>query len=196
MVELIDPSIFENNLSRSRIKEIRIGNSNSKLIIIDDFFVYPEKVREYALSAKYAKEASAHDNPGYISRFPFEPEQFLHTCGYLKELHFHDYRLNTYQPWHSHAGNVISVVYIIIADENVSSPLYFRNPVIDMMNPMNANMDPDYESPTTGWYNSEQMAYPSIHGTLYIFRSYLEHSIALKDNTDRRIALALNYNKK
>ena len=95
MVELIDPSIFENNLNRSRIKEIRIGNSNSKLIIIDDFFVHPEKVREYALSAKYAKESSAHDNPGYISRFPFEPEQFLHTCGYLKEVHFHDYRLNT-----------------------------------------------------------------------------------------------------
>ena len=40
MVELIDPSIFENNLSKSRVKEIRIGNSNSKLIIIDDFFAF------------------------------------------------------------------------------------------------------------------------------------------------------------
>jgi hypothetical protein len=56
MVELIDPKIFENNLSKSRIKEIRIGNSNSKIIIIDNFFVHPEKVREYALSAKYAKD--------------------------------------------------------------------------------------------------------------------------------------------
>ena len=114
---------------------------------------------------------------------------------YCTESWLHDYRLNTYQPWHSHAGNTISAVYIVIAKPETSTPLYFRNPVNDMMNPMNANMDPDYEPPNPKWYNSEQMAYPSNHGTLYIFRSYLEHSIALKDNTDRRITLALNYNK-
>ena len=111
------------------------------------------------------------------------------------ESWMHDYRLNTYQPWHSHAGNVISVVYIIIADENVSSPLYFRNPVNDMMNPMNANMDPDVAPINTTWYNSEQMGYPSVTGTLFIFRSYLEHSIKLKDNTNRRIIIACNYNR-
>ena len=111
------------------------------------------------------------------------------------ESWLHDYRLNTYQPWHSHAGNVISVVYIIIADENVSSPLYFRNPVNDMMNPMNANMDPDVAPVNTTWYNSEQMGYPSVTGTLFIFRSYLEHSIKLKDNTNRRIIIACNYNR-
>ena len=63
------------------------------------------------------------------------------------------------------------------------------------MNPMNANMDPDIPPVELSWYNSEQMAYPSIHGTLYIFRSYLEHAIKLKENTDRRIVLACNYNR-
>ena len=111
------------------------------------------------------------------------------------ESWMHDYKLNTYQSWHSHAGNVISAVYIVIANQNTSSPLYFRNPVPDIMNPMNANMDPDIPPVELSWYNSEQMAYPSIHGTLYIFRSYLEHAIKLKENVDRRIALALNYNR-
>ncbi len=114
---------------------------------------------------------------------------------YRHGMQYHDYKLNTYQSWHSHAGNVISAVYIVLANPDTSSPLYFRNPVPDIMNPMNANMDPDIPPVDLSWYNSEQMAYPSIHGTLYIFRSYLEHAIKLKENTDRRIALALNYNR-
>ena len=129
-----------------------------------------------------------------------EVNEYRHGMQYPDEYEcteswMHDYKLNTYQSWHSHAGNVISAVYIVVANTDTSSSLYFRNPVPDIMNPMNANMDPDIPPVDLSWYNSEQMAYPSVTGTLFIFRSYLEHSIKLKDNTHRRIVLALNYNR-
>ena len=137
---------------------------------------------------------------GLMKWIDHEVNEYRHTMQFPDEYEcteswLHDYRLNSYQPWHSHAGNIISAVYIIAANTDTSSPLYFRNPVNDMMNPYNANMDPDVAPIDTQWYNSEQMAYPSITGTLFIFRSYLEHSIKLKDNTHRRIVLALNYNR-
>jgi hypothetical protein len=93
MVELIDPKIFASNIKN--VTEKRIGNTNTKIIIVDDFFRYPDKVRDYALSAKYSKESDLHDNPGYISRFIINPGQFIHHAGYLKETYFHDYRVYT-----------------------------------------------------------------------------------------------------
>ncbi len=123
------------------------------------------------------------------TKFLKYPKEYKCTDSWL-----HDYEINTYQPWHTQAGNIISCVYMICANPKVASPLYFKNPVVDMMNPHEATMSPDYKGYETNEYNSEQMAYSSVTGTLFTFRSHLEHAMTQKTHDDRRIILALNYN--
>ena len=44
------------------------------------------------------------------------PDEY--TCS---ESWIHDYEMNTYQPWHTHAGNIISAVYIIQANAELDT---------------------------------------------------------------------------
>lgn len=118
------------------------------------------------------------------------PDEY--TCS---ESWIHDYEMNTYQPWHTHAGNIISAVYIIQANAELDTKLYFKSPVTDMMNPFNSNMNPYNKGYDVNEYNNEQVAYPSTPGVLYTFRSHLEHSITQKVTDTKRVILALNYNR-
>ena len=70
MVDLINPNDFR---IRTGIypKVINIGNTNSRIVVINDFFLYPDKVREYALNCKYFKDPEIPMNPGYINYFGF-----------------------------------------------------------------------------------------------------------------------------
>ena len=67
----------------------------------------------------------------------------------------------------------------------------------DMMNPYNITPNSDekkFGEVFTEW-TYPQWSFPSVPGCLYIFRSYMEHMVQLKKNTDRRTVLAYNYNK-
>lgn len=136
---------------------------------------------------------------------------FVDSCvnNYVKELKYpdeyecteswaHDYRINSYQQWHAHAGNVISAVYIVWARPYVDSNLWFKNPVEDLSNPYNItpNTSPKQLSEVFHYTQYPQYGYPSIPGCCYVFRSSLFHSTEIKLNTDRRLVLAFNYNRK
>ena len=112
-----------------------------------------------------------------------------------KESWVMNYKKGGGQPWHTHAGNIISAVYIIQANAELDTKLYFKSPVTDMMNPFNSNMNPYNKGYDVNEYNNEQVAYPSTPGVLYTFRSHLEHSITQKVTDTKRVILALNYNR-
>ena len=137
--------------------------------------------------------------------------KFVDDCvgNYAKELKFpneyecteswaHDYIVNSYQQWHAHAGNVISAVYIVWARPWTDSHLWFKNPNEDYSNPYNITPNTSESDLATVYHNSQypQYGYPSIPGCCYVFRSSMLHSTQLKRNTDRRLVLAFNYNKK
>ena len=147
-----------------------------------------------------------HDIPEFESLNTWVDEQ---VNKYTQELKFpdkyvcteswiHDYNIYSHQPWHAHAGNVISAVYIAWGRPYTDSNLYFKNPVgEDMMNPYNITPNSDqnkFGEMFTEW-TYPQWSFPSVPGCLYIFRSYMEHMVQLKKNTDRRTVLAYNYNK-
>lgn len=96
MVELIDPQVFSIN-KNCKVSEKYIGKSNNKLIIVDNFFLFPNQVREYALSCSYAKEGD-HANPGYIHRTGFNMFQYLDFTRWVKETYYQDYRTIDYSP--------------------------------------------------------------------------------------------------
>src|SRR5215213_5326946 len=61
---------------------------HSKVIIVDDFYTRPEKVRERALTSDYANIATT-DYPGYASRLRLETETLQNLFGDMvgSELH-------------------------------------------------------------------------------------------------------------
>ena len=103
MVDLINPNDFR---IRTGIypKVINIGNTNSRIVVINDFFLYPDKVREYALNCKYFKDPEIPMNPGYINYFGFNEIQVLKLTGMLKESFMGDFRTS-----HSAFAPVVSL---------------------------------------------------------------------------------------
>jgi hypothetical protein len=96
MVEVIDTKIFSIN-KNVKITEKFIGKSNNKIIIADNFFMFPNHVRQYALSCSYVKEGG-HANPGYIHRTGINTFEFLNFTNWLKEYYFKDPRENYNAP--------------------------------------------------------------------------------------------------
>jgi len=96
MVEVIDPQIFSIN-KNVKVSEKYIGKSNNKLVIVDNFFLFPNQVRDYALSCKYVKEGE-HSNPGYIHRTGVNLFHFLDFTRWMKETYYQDYRVNYSAP--------------------------------------------------------------------------------------------------
>lgn len=128
----------------------------------------------------------------YAQQLKF-PDKYICT-----ESWCHDYPIYNSQPWHAHAGNMISAVFMIWGRPYTDSHLYFRNPAgEDMMNPYNITPKTNRDEmqkifPINGF---PQWGYPTMPGSLYIFRSYMQHSTNTKYNTDRRMVFAFNYNK-
>lgn len=96
MVEVIDSQIFSIN-KNVKVTEKFIGKSNNKLIIADNFFLFPNQVRDYALSVSYTREGG-HANPGYIHRTGLNTFQFLDFTRWLKESYYGDPRENYNAP--------------------------------------------------------------------------------------------------
>ena len=64
MINTLDHELFSFN-KHSVPKVIEIGNCKNKLVIVEDLFLYPDKVREYALNATYFKDPTIPNNPGW-----------------------------------------------------------------------------------------------------------------------------------
>jgi hypothetical protein len=96
MVEIIEEKIFTIN-KNFKVYEKFIGQFNNKIIIIDNFFSFPNQVRDYALSCKYVKEGG-HSNPGYVHRTGVNLFHFLDFTTWVKEFYYQDYRVNQNPP--------------------------------------------------------------------------------------------------
>lgn len=96
MVEVINPEIFSVN-KNLKVEEKYIGNFKNKILIIDNFFNYPDQVQEYALSVSYVKEGG-HANPGYIHRTGFNTFEFLNFTRWAREVFYKDHRENYNAP--------------------------------------------------------------------------------------------------
>tara|TARA_B100000902_G_C26879730_1_gene701981 strand:- start:22 stop:675 length:654 start_codon:yes stop_codon:yes gene_type:complete len=164
------------------------------------------------------KKFEERKNNGTMIYTPLHSEEmlkpvckFVDDCvsHYTKELKFpdeyecteswaHDYTINSYQQWHAHAGNVISAVYIVWARPWTDSHLWFKNPIEDYSNPYNVTPNTSERELAKVYHHTQypQYGYPSMPGCCYVFRSSMFHSTQLKHNTDRRLVLAFNYNKK
>tara|TARA_B100000902_G_C27045475_1_gene781461 strand:- start:197 stop:778 length:582 start_codon:yes stop_codon:yes gene_type:complete len=104
-----------------------------------------------------------------------------------------DYPEGESNPAHAHTGSVVSINFFLksnIEDEGTR----FKNPVTDMMNPMNLTVNDDWNTQDrlNDWtYND--CSYPPVEGRLLMFRSYLEHYTLSKKIPDKRIILSANY---
>jgi uncharacterized protein (TIGR02466 family) len=93
---------------------------------------------------------------------------------------------NAWQEFHTHNGNIFSLVYYVDAPEG-SGKIIFEDP-----------KEPDmYPLKTVN--NKNQLSYSRISytpgtGLLLIFRSYLRHAVEPGTNTDPRISIAMNFN--
>jgi hypothetical protein len=90
MINVIDSEIFKLDEKNITIEEKYIGNFDNKLLLVNNFFKYPQKVKEYALSCKYIKPQIG-TNPGFVHQYNFNPYDFLDFCTYLRANYFNNY---------------------------------------------------------------------------------------------------------
>jgi uncharacterized protein (TIGR02466 family) len=93
---------------------------------------------------------------------------------------------SNWQEFHTHNGNVFSVVYYVAAPEG-SGRIIFEDPKEPDMCPLKTKT------------NRNQLSYTRFslspkEGSLIIFRSYLRHCVEPGNNKDPRISIALNFN--
>jgi hypothetical protein len=123
----------------------------------------------------------------------------LHKFAYnyeAKESWFLNYEKNQYNPWHTHSGYTISVVFFLSGNSN-QVKIQFRNPVKDMINPQNKKIENDITD--TNLYNEftyHSCNYDTVPGRLLIFRSHTEHCTTQNILGDKRIVFSYNYNPK
>lgn len=122
-------------------------------------------------------------------------EVHKHVNRFAKELHVHRditfnceqswanvYKKGDYQESHFHPNFVFSAVYY--AKTTPNSKIIFENPVIDMF-PLQTELQTDIN-------NTYETMYPK-DGDLFIFRSYLRHTIPMHTDNDTRITIAFNF---
>ena len=145
LVEVIDARAFAIT-ERIEPNVIQIGNTNSRMVIIPNFFVYPDQVREYALNCKYFKDPEVPENPGFINYFSWNELQVLQLTKLLRNEFMGDYRtshdgfapvislqtyntINRYQP-HIDYFHYAGICPLNLDDElsnNVSGTSFFRH---------------------------------------------------------------------
>jgi len=80
--------IFEvNNFT---VSAIEIGNALNRLVIVEDFFKYPDLVREYALNCNYF-EMPHTKNPGVVSRMAVDLPEVREAVDFIKKNTFSDH---------------------------------------------------------------------------------------------------------
>jgi len=93
---------------------------------------------------------------------------------------------SNWQEFHTHNGNVFSVVYYVSVPEG-SGKIVFEDPKEPDMCPLKTKTNRNQLSYT-------RIGYTPIEGSLIIFRSYLRHLVEPGNNTTPRISIALNFN--
>ena len=105
-----------------------------------------------------------------------------------------DYQNHKGQPWHTHIGWTISTVFYLVADKT-DKGTKFRSPTYnDTINPLRISPIDDRQGDKYTTLTYPTCEYAPVEGRLLIFRSYLEHSMDIKDNNDRRVIFSYNFN--
>lgn len=91
---------------------------------------------------------------------------------------------DNFQEHHRHAGACFSAVYYLQAPEG-SGDLIFENPAGFMPQLLNLS--------DVGLLNENSHSYKPVENSLIIFRSHIQHMVALGSNTKERISIAANF---
>jgi len=123
----------------------------------------------------------------------------LHKFAYdyeAKESWFLNYEKNQYNPWHTHSGYTISVVFFLSGEQD-QVKIQFRNSIKDMMNPQNKKIENDImDNELYNEFTFHSCNYDTVPGRLLIFRSHTEHCTSQNILGDKRIVFSYNYNPK
>ena len=97
MINTLNNEIFTFNYN-SKTSVIEIGNCKNKIVIYEGLFLYPDKVRDYALNTTYFKDPNVHSNPGW--QIPAAGIKKVELAGFLLSQYrevfgtFYDSKLN------------------------------------------------------------------------------------------------------
>jgi hypothetical protein len=103
-----------------------------------------------------------------------------------------DYPVGKGQPLHTHDGYTISVCFILEGKEE-DMPTSFKNPTVDMKNPLKTRPHDLVNSEDYNSLTYPYCFYPPFPGRLIIFRSYLHHYVNPKETFDKRIIFSYNF---
>ena len=95
---------------------------------------------------------------------------------------------NSYNHLHNHIGSVLSGVYYIDANENQGNIQFERSDSGEYHIPENLTK--------TTYFNSTRATYKAKTGAVYIFPSWLKHSVEGNLSKADRISIAFNYGVK
>ena len=95
---------------------------------------------------------------------------------------------NSYNELHDHAGSVLSGVYYVDADPSQGNLQIERSDNAEYFLPLNP------ESIT--YFTATRNTYAAKTGALYIFPSWLKHSVQINRSDSDRISLSFNYGVK
>jgi len=70
---------------------IEIGNAKNRIVIVQDYFMYPDLVRDYALSCGYFKMPHTK-NPGAVSRLASDLPDVRDTIEFIKKDIYQDFQ--------------------------------------------------------------------------------------------------------
>jgi uncharacterized protein (TIGR02466 family) len=111
----------------------------------------------------------------------------------LPELELYNIWINinppkSYNNLHGHAGSVLSGVYYVEATEHQGNIQFERSDNAEYHIPVNIKK--------TTYYTSTRATYAAKTGAMYIFPSWLKHSVQMNNSTSDRISISFNYGEK
>ena len=106
-----------------------------------------------------------------------------------------NYKKGETQPSHSHPGYTISTIFFLEGYED-DAPLIFRNPQIDMKNPLHTTPSVSNDHRYYNDLTYISCSYRPRSGAFLLWRSYGEHSVPIKLNNKKRIVFVYNCDPK
>ena len=113
----------------------------------------------------------------------------------MKESWLWDYKVGAYQDFHAHPGHTISTVFFLEGYKE-DIPIIFKNPIEDMKNALDLHPHDSYDSKKYNNFTYKTCSYPPQSGMLLVWRSYIEHKVAPKRSTKKRIVFVYNFDPK
>jgi len=187
VIELFPTCIYKTKLPKSFIKYFN-SLDKEEHYLLDDVSFGSRSINSYVLN-----------NPQYLELNNF----ILDHCFYYghEVLGFHPYKFRITQSWvsykkpkedhhaHTHPNSLISGVIFYGKNDNNSSSLIFQKPVPTinsfMLLPGNRR-----DKSTIG--NSNEYRVPFTPGVMYLFPSYLQHTVSINETNYVRKSLAFN----